>query len=120
MKASILQYFLPPPNLITPRPIECRPPCVPRRSHVLSHPSPIASALIWLVVVCGCRLAAASSNNKFRCIYFLSEIRWPKRCDGVLPYRHSCARRLSVINPNDAAAFWLVVALSHPAEAIEI
>ena len=54
--------------------------------------------------------------------YFFSclKIRWPKRLDGVPPYRYCPARRLSHIYPNDGVAFWLVVASSHAAGAIEM
>jgi hypothetical protein len=59
MKASILYIFIPPPNLMAPIMIEYYPPCVPRRSYILSHLSPITSAFIWLVVARRQLLAAA-------------------------------------------------------------
>jgi len=50
MKAFILFYSLPPPTLTAPRTIKYRPPCVPRRSHVLYYPSPVTLALFgWLL-----------------------------------------------------------------------
>jgi hypothetical protein len=58
--------------------------------------------------------------KNFVLYFFCLEIRWPKRWDGVLPYRHRPAPRLYNKYPNDAANFWLVVVCSHPAEAIEI
>ena len=54
IKASILYYSLPPPNLTAPRTIEYCPPCIPCRSRALYNPSPIAPALICLVVMCNC------------------------------------------------------------------
>ena len=56
--ASIILYIRP-PNSTAPERSNAAPPCVPRRSNILSYPSPITSALIWLVVVCSRRLAAA-------------------------------------------------------------
>jgi hypothetical protein len=56
----------------------------------------------------------------FYFFFCLKKIRWPKRLDGVLPYRYSPARHLSHIYPNDGVAFWLVVASSHAAGAIEM
>ena len=52
--------------------------------------------------------------------FFCLKIRWPKRLDGVLPYRLRPARRLSHIHPTDGVAFWLVVTSSYAAGAIEI
>jgi hypothetical protein len=52
-------------------------------------------------------------------LFFCPEIRWKKRYDGILPYRHRPARHLSITYPNDTATIWLVVASSHPAGAIE-
>ena len=50
MKAFILFYSLPPPTSTAPRTFKYRPPCVPRRSHVLYYPSPVAFALFgWLL-----------------------------------------------------------------------
>jgi hypothetical protein len=68
--------------------------------------------------VCSFRLAAASSNNKFWCVYiFCPEIRWSKRSDRVLPYRQRAVHPLPQIFPNEPVTFWLVVV---SAEAIKI
>ena len=50
----------------------------------------------------------------------MPEIRWPERLDGVVPYRHRPARRLSQLYANDTADFRLVVAFSYAAGAIEL
>ena len=43
IKASILYYSLNPPNSTAPRTIEYCSPCIPRRSHFLFYPYPVAS-----------------------------------------------------------------------------
>ena len=58
--------------------------------------------------------------TNFGLFIFLPEIRWPERLDGVVPYRHRPARRLSQVYANDTADFWLVVAFSYAAGAIEL
>ncbi len=57
--------------------------------------------------------------TNFGLFFFLPEIRWPEKLDGVVPYRHRPARRLSQVYANDAAEFRLVVASSYAAGAIE-
>ena len=52
IKASILYYSLPPPNLTAPRTMDSPFPSIPQQPHVLSYPPSVAPAQIWLVVVC--------------------------------------------------------------------
>jgi hypothetical protein len=119
IKAFMLFYILPPPNL-TGAPERSNAP--PLRSLTVARP------LLFLhnrarVVGC-CVKSFTGSLLKPRQIsdrlVFLLVIRWPKRCDHVLP-NHLCpARRLSQINPSNTADFRLVVVSSHTAGAMAI
>jgi hypothetical protein len=50
-KASILFYFIHQLSSIASKTITLHPPCAPRRSCVLSYPSPVPPGCFWLVVV---------------------------------------------------------------------
>ncbi len=89
-----------------------------RTSSQILRPS-LPRSFVWLLrAVDDWRPPKAMTN--FSLFIFLPEIRWPKRLDGVVPYRHRPARRLSQVNANDTADFRLVVALSYAAGAIEL
>ena len=94
-----------------------RSPTVARPLLILPHHSRVNlvdCCVLWLI---GSRLKPQRILFYF---FFCLKIRWPKKLDGVLLYRYSPARRLFHIYPNDNVAFWLVVASSHAAGAIEI
>jgi hypothetical protein len=119
MKAPISFCSLPPPNSTAPRMIKYRPPCVPRRSRVLSYPSPVAPACIWLLLceIVDWRPPKATTN--FVLFIFCPLIRWQKRCDSVLLHRHRPALPLPQLYPIAWADIRLVVVSPHSLEAIE-
>ena len=64
-KSIYFLLFSPPSQLDRPQNDRISPPCIPRRSRVLLYPPPIAPALIWLIVACSRRLAAAYPTTNF-------------------------------------------------------
>ena len=72
--ASILYYSLDPPSITAPRMIEYRPPCIPRRSHFLSYPYPVASASDMVGCCVLWSIGGCLSHDEFRFILFLPPI----------------------------------------------
>ena len=119
MKAFILFYSLPPPISTAPRTIKYRPPCVPRRSHVLYYPSPVAFALFGWLLCAIIDWQPPKATTKFGFLIFYPPIRWPKRCDSVLPHRDRLASRIPQLYNIAYADLRLVVASPHQLEAIK-
>ena len=71
IKASIFYYSLPPLNLTAPRTIEYCPPCIPRRSRVLSYPYPVVPASNSVGCCVSWSIGGRLNRDEFCFIYFL-------------------------------------------------
>jgi hypothetical protein len=92
VKASILFYFLHQPNSIVSKTIILRPPCTPRRSRIISYPSPIAPACFWLVVVWHSLSGGHLRTQLYFFFQLLSSINsTAKKWQGVYPTRSAPA-----------------------------
>ena len=103
IKASILQYSLDPPYSTTPRTIKYRPPCIPRWSHFLSYPYPVAYASDMVGCCVLWSIGGCLNHDKFRFILFLPLIyQWPKSFTAFPPLIVA----LCAISPNYSQSLW--------------
>ncbi len=103
IKASILYYFLNPPNSTAPRTIDC-PPCILGQSHFLSHPFHVASAsdmvgccVLWSIDGC-------LNHYEFWLILFC-----PRYIDGrkATTAFSPMVVALRAVSPNYSQSLWL-------------
>ena len=83
-KASILFYFIHQLSSIASKTITLHPPCAPRRSCVLSYPSPIPPGCFWLVVV---RISIVWRLFRPRYIFFFFNLSINSTA-GMMTWRH--------------------------------
>jgi hypothetical protein len=110
LMASILFYFLLRLSLIASETITLHPPCDPRRSPVLSRPSPVAPVCSWLVVVfVSVVLRPFEAAAYFIPLIFCQSIRRPVQGDNIPPHVPPWSRLLSNVPLNVKADFYLIV-----------